>query len=810
MNATKVSNRRGLPSACNPASREFTTGIERSILGYCWPWTVRPGDRVDFMVSTYGERSEEPYVARLVRIYCGDAVNDGSHFKEVELDSPFNGEYAGRHQSCHPGSYVEIPSSDVLNGLQSFTVQTCLWPSLLHARGAAKLSGVFVKHHGEQASVCQTLVSRFDEQTQCGWTLYIDGAGKLTFKVGDGKGSDYSVGSSRPLIQNRWFLVSAQYEPGKLRLFVEPVTCSASREPAWLPETRESGLPAEFDVPQQGPLRFGAATGGPGNGQRLRPVDVLNGKLDSVRLVRGVYGPAEIRRMAGLDPPDEVAAHIVGWWDFSEGIGTTLVHDRSSNELHGTAINMPDRAVCGVRWTPEMGSDWRHARAGYAACLFHDDDLYDAEWRADFRYQVPEDLASGIYAARLRHGDFVDHIPFFVASPKGNPTSNAALLLPTATYTAYTNLDLLYTTFRRREVKRADGGTDIVEERLFPCLTTKREDGDFLARHPDLGKGTYRYHPDGSQCRHASQKHPNLMLQLQSGYSKLAADLYIADLLQASGLDVDIITDDLLNREGVELLQGYRVVMTGHQPEYYTHHMRDALESYLDGGGRWMYLGGNGYCWVTSYHRELAGALEVRRATPDKYADQYWNQRETVAEFEACDHGLLWQANRPPNPVVGIGMDGNLHCRGVPYIRQADADDPRAAFIFEGVEEQRIGDFGLYPGGAAGFEVDAYRPEWGSPSHALVLASSGPFEYPFLMPNGTAAEEYRINYRMPRADMVFFETGNGGAVFSVGSMAWVFSLNHNQYRNCVAGITLNVLRRFLDPEPFVPPTLSPQ
>ena len=53
-----------------------------------------------------------------------------------------------------------------------------------------------------------------------------------------------------------------------------------------------------------------------------------------------------------------------------------------------------------------------------------------------------------------------------------------------------------------------------------------------------------------------------------------------------------------------------------------------------------------------------------------------------------------------------------------------------------------------------------------------------------------------------RADLVFFETAEGGAVFSTGSIAWAASLAHNDYNNNVSRITENVLRRFLDDTPF--------
>jgi len=44
--------------------------------------------------------------------------------------------------------------------------------------------------------------------------------------------------------------------------------------------------------------------------------------------------------------------------------------------------------------------------------------------------------------------------------------------------------------------------------------------------------------------------------------------------------------------------------------------------------------------------------------------------------------------------------------------------------------------------------------------------------------------------------MVYFETANGGAVFSTGSITFCGSLSHNQYDNNISRIVENVLRRF--------------
>ncbi|MGQ3076038.1 MAG: hypothetical protein ACT7A5_33605, partial [Ferrovibrionaceae bacterium] len=53
-----------------------------------------------------------------------------------------------------------------------------------------------------------------------------------------------------------------------------------------------------------------------------------------------------------------------------------------------------------------------------------------------------------------------------------------------------------------------------------------------------------------------------------------------------------------------------------------------------------------------------------------------------------------------------------------------------------------------------------------------------------------------------RADMTFFPTARGGAVFTTGSIAWGMALAHRGYDNNVSRITANVLRRFIDPAPF--------
>ena len=179
---------------------------------------------------------------------------------------------------------------------------------------------------------------------------------------------------------------------------------------------------------------------------------------------------------------------------------------------------------------------------------------------------------------------------------------------------------------------------------------------------------------------------------------------------------------------------------------------------------------------------------------------------ERYHSFDGCLGGLWRYQRYTPHGLVGVGMNSEGFDMCGYYRRQADSFDPRVSFIFNGVEEERIGDFGICSGGAAGYETDRFDHDLGAPRNALLLASSAGLsrhyrlvveEVPFTAPANTADEN-----SMVRADMVFFDCPNGGAVFSVGSIAWPGSLSHNAYDNNVARISGNVLDRFLDVTPI--------
>ena len=231
----------------------------------------------------------------------------------------------------------------------------------------------------------------------------------------------------------------------------------------------------------------------------------------------------------------------------------------------------------------------------------------------------------------------------------------------------------------------------------------------------------------------------------------------------------DVVTDEDLDREGCELLAPYRVVITGSHPEYLSPAMMDAFEGYLGGGGRLMYLGGNGFYWQIAFHRHERGIIECRKSEGVRNFELEPGERHHSFDGRA---GGLWRTRgRAPNRLVGVGTTAFGFDSCGHYLRTPESFDPRAAFIFDGLgDDEPIGDFGLVGGGAAGVEVDRYDRALGSPAHALVVARSAglsrcylpaPEEVPCLHPAMSGDENSEV-----RADMVFFEGPKGGAVFS--------------------------------------------
>jgi len=761
----------------------------RSLIGYSSEISVRPGETVDFMVSSFGGG---PFDADLVRVINGDSTSRyADQFRVDPVDAAFAGSYDGIAQELNTGSYVEIDAESSLEDLDSFTVSGWIYPVFNpleyqepDLENLDPFSPATLTLGAEVAA--QTIVSRLDLAGGPGWTLRIDEEFRLEFAVVDGT----RVSSIRLDSEVRtwdWAYVAASFDAatgtGTVHLLERPFA------PGDQYTARTLSASGFFDgsLSHDAPLRIAAACDGAGAARsaRLKPAEVFNGRIQDVRICNRVLEEAEIGELASEQVPGHLSGVVVADWDFGRGIRTTRIDDISGNGHHGTVVNLAERAVRGRFWKGDT-LRWTDDPDQYDAITFYTDDLYDAEWGVGFSYTIPDDLKSGIYAARLRQGDFTEYVTFFVAAPAGRPTADVAVLLSDFNYLAYSNISLIVTAMSN-----------------YPGHNPNDYDADFLAQNNSYATGgVYNMHVDGRYFGYGSRLRPDVHLKPGGFMYNFVQDTHITAFLENEGVDYDIITEELLDREGLALLDQYRTVISATHPEYVTLDIFDAVTRYTAEGGRFIYTGGNGWFWSVGTHPELPGVMESRNF--HDIGDRYLTNGRRG--------GLLVEAGRQTGPTFGVEMAAMIFNGSSGYRRLEAASDPRGSWIFEGTSEGVV--FGEYGpdrvrGGAAGFEIDRYNPGNGTPRHALHLATSEPL-LATVEDVKLSVLPLAISYHpfegepWAQSDLVFFETPNGGAVFTAGSNCWISATLEDGFDNDVATITRNVLNRFLDPAPFPP------
>ncbi|MEZ5232929.1 MAG: hypothetical protein R2749_09510 [Acidimicrobiales bacterium] len=193
--------------------------MTKTIVGYCDPFSVPPGQQVELKVS-----AAEPASCLLdvVRIICGDPSSKGPGFTEELVPRPDGGGWpssiAVRHQPLHPGSYGEVPAAAAwLEDLRSCTVAVLVQPTRAGA--------------GEQ------LLVRIGTAGPAGasLTLGLDEDGHVVLDVAGER-----LRLDRPLTVRRWWRVIASYDAtfGQLRLRQVPLPTRSPADRLLLAEAR--------------------------------------------------------------------------------------------------------------------------------------------------------------------------------------------------------------------------------------------------------------------------------------------------------------------------------------------------------------------------------------------------------------------------------------------------------------------------------------------------------------------------------------------------------------------------------------------
>ena len=232
------------------------------------------------------------------------------------------------------------------------------------------------------------------------------------------------------------------------------------------------------------------------------------------------------------------------------------------------------------------------------------------------------------------------------------------------------------------------------------------------------------------------------------------AELHLLRWMEKNNYQYDVVADyDLHLAEN--LLEQYKVLILNVHPEYWSLTMRLQLYNYIQGGGKLMYLGGNGVYWKVGlkYNR-----MEVKK-------------NGGLHTFGGGAGGQWRNLGFPEAEILGVQYTSAGFGTYDPYKVTKSGH-----WIFQGTgvtNGQLFGVQSLNGGGASGHETDKMDDD--SPANTVLLA------------RGT-------NPNNGGASIVYYENSSGGKVFSVGSISFTGSL---EVDNVIHTITKNVLDDFL-------------
>ena len=753
---------------------------EIKLFGYTNKLSVKPGENIDFHVSADGTQSAD---AQLVRIIHGDEHPNGPGYMDEEIESDLNGKWDVKKQFTQLGSYLRVNDPNNLLAIDGdFTVFGYINPST------------------PNTGAHQWLFCRWDNKTNKGYGIGINKDGYLELVVGNGKEVDYLY-SELPLVKKVWYFVGAtfNYKTGEATLYQEGVV---NRYNSLLgkvvPYDYRSHTKTTFRFKQVNDPQTPFIIAGAIDDHELRGKFVSGtyaGKIDRHGVYNKVLSKEELDKICSGEFPDKNS--LVAYWDTTEGhtengISNDVI-DTGPNKLNSTGFNHPVRCMTGWNWSGKNDC-FRLSPKEYGGIDFHPDAITDAGWDVTKTFTLPENLKSGVYAFRLRAGNGKglgeEYIVFFVRAKK--PKAKICFLVPTASYLAYANEKL---SFEAQIIQPMTGQpptiTDIDVEQY---------------KNPEFGLSTYDSFADGAGVCFTSYKRPILNMRPKyrtSGMGitwQLPADLSIIGWLEHHYKDAyEIVTDEDLHKEGLDAIKPYNCVISGTHPEYTSEKMLDAMEDFVAEGGRFIYMGGNGFYWVVGFYDDQPWCMEVRKldagmrawaAKPGEYYMQTTGER-----------GGLWRMRgRAPQKFSGVGFIAEGFDTAEPYRKMPDAWHRTVSWITEGVEGEIFGDHGLAYGGAAGIELDRYDLSLGTPPHTKIVASSGGHSDNYVLVTEELLYAYAglvgsLDYRI-RADMTYFTAPNDGAVFCTGSIGYGQALPSNNFSNSASTVLKNVVDAF--------------
>ncbi|MGB1707963.1 MAG: N,N-dimethylformamidase beta subunit family domain-containing protein, partial [Rubripirellula sp.] len=525
--------------------------------------SISAGADIEFRVS-----SSVPYELNVVKLGAEPENRESDPVLTTFSDN------AAKIQPIHPGSYVHVknglPTERPLNAM---TLECWIRPF--------SLSG------------WQGLITQHDYPETCGIALLIND-GRIAFHTDSGgKFTASALHYTAPglLKTQQWHHVAGTWDGKVKRVFID------GKPVAEWPFTGTVR-------PGKTALRLGAYA------DKGRAQNCYNGDISMVAIYDRAFDQDQLQRRVkdrGLTIPKGTS--VLACWPFTEERGTRVA-DAGVDARDGRIINRGTWMIGGPSF--DAAAIDRHDTSydpsndltrGHGLRLASDE-LYNARWKVDHRFRIPEEAKSGIYAGRF---DFeMDGKPmryfttFIVRRPESRPKAPLAVLMSTNTWLAYNSAP-------------------------FPVnhgqAMTMMGTGGLATTHPDAATYSgYRDHRNGQPTYKIGLKlpwpaaDPNKTYINQSYSHLMRGERFLHLWLDKQGYEYDVITDRDLDRDP-KLLDGYQAVIVNGHSEYWSARAYNGLDSYLTAGGDVLVLSGNTMFWRVSFD-ESDEVMEVRKYGP--------------------------------------------------------------------------------------------------------------------------------------------------------------------------------------------------
>ena len=700
--------------------------------------SVAAGQTISFFVS-----STVPYRFTICRL--GLQVDDPAGDAVLH-------EFSGpppKAQPIHPGSYVHVQKG-LTQPLRALTLECWVRPWKIKY-----LAG---------------LMSQYDEDKSCGYGLFLNDSGGVSFYLGDGQRYRsawmHAIANTR-LKAGQWYHLVATWDGREKTVRID------GQEAGRWPFRGIDG----FVTAGRAPLRL-AAAGEYGladhflDGDLAMPV-IYGHALDAAQIAARFAQP-------GLAPARDNA--VLACWSFAEEYGSRVA-DASRNRRHGQISNHATWMIGGPGFQPDVprfgNYDPRQDECRGHGLRFASDDLYDCRWAVTHKYRVPAAARSGIYVGRFHFEPdgkpCLQHVTFIVRKPPRRKPAPILLLTATNTWRAYSGTPFGLAQSDLKQVWGTGGTTN----------SSGNPPAFNLYRAHAAGQGTYQV---GLRLPWPAAA-PYILYGGPTDYSHLMrADRFAQVWLEQAGYDYEVVTDLDLHRHP-KLLSDYRVVVINGHSEYWSLPMYDGLENYLKQGGNVICLSGNSLFWRVSFNDDCT-IMECRKLDAPGEQVPAARRGEAWHSHDGGRGGLMRECGFPGWRLIGLDSLGWNNQSDPKEFGPYLVDQPDH-FLFNHPEP-----VGLKNGDAIGQSPDGRLPRANGHEFDVRLSTLATLqELPppagaslppepagiTRLANGVVAWkkdgtafDYFIRFIKPRTnqggEMIYWERPEGGRVFNAGSI----------------------------------------